>query len=180
MDEDEVRRRTRAWIERVVVGLGLCPFARAPLEAGRVRVAVTDAAGPGAVFEALDAEVDRLVEAAPSRIETTLLACPAFAADDFEAFDELVGLVEAGLRERGLEGVLQVASFHPHFRFGDAPADDPGHWTNRAPFPLLHLLREASVEAAVAEHPDPDAIWRRNVARMRALSLEARRRLRDG
>jgi hypothetical protein len=181
VDEELERARQRcvAWIDRAVVGHGLCPFARAPFEAGRVRVAPTAADTAEAAFEALDAEIDALLAADPRELETTLLVCPRLFADDFEAFLDAVAIAEAAVAERGLEGVLQIASFHPRYRFGDAPPDDPGNWTNRAPVPVLHLLREASVEAAVASHPDPDAIWRRNVARMRAMTAEERERLRQ-
>jgi hypothetical protein len=177
---DRARERCVAWIDRAVVGHGLCPFARAPFEAGRVRVVVTGAATAEGVYDALDAEIEALLGADPREVETTLLVCPRCCPEDFEAFLEVVSVAEAAVAERGLEGVLQIASFHPRYRFGDAPVDDPGHWTNRAPYPVLHLLREDSVEAAVAEHPDPDAIWKRNVAKLRAMTARERERLRDG
>ena len=164
-----VRERTRRWVREAVVGLGLCPFARDPVEAGKVRIAVE----PSAAREACEAAVIREANAllGGDRFETTLVVLPEAPAD-FVEFLELVRELELNW-----EGALQVLAFHPRFVFGDAPLDDPAHATNRAPYPTVHLLREASVTAVIDAHPDPDAIWRRNVRKMRALDDEAREAL---
>jgi len=171
-----VERETRRFVERVVIGLGLCPFARAPWEAGRVGVVVSGARSEAALLGDLSGEIDRLLAAPPDALETTLLVHP-HVLGDFETFNDFLDEADALLAERGLEGVLQVASFHPDYRFAGAPPDDPAHATNRSPWPMLHLLREASVGAAVDAHPDAEAIPARNVALLRELGAERVREL---
>ena len=164
---DAVSARTGRWIREAVVDLGLCPFARVPFEEGRVRIVVSVDSDPVVWASIVDAEASRLLERPSDEVETTLVVLPR-GPEDFLSFNELVGEIE--LRLKPHEGALQLASFHPSFVFADAPADDPGHATNRSPFPTLHLLREASVTAALCDHPDPASIWRRNVRRMREMS----------
>jgi len=170
--EARVLADTRRFVERVVIGLGLCPFAEQPWAQGRVDVCVSTAQEPAALLFDIDTELRRLAEAPIGDLETTLLVHP-HALSDFEAYNDFLGLAEALLRERGYEGVLQLASFHPAYRFEGAPPDDPADATNRSPWPMLHVLREASVEAAVASHPDPEGIPDRNVARLREMGAEA-------
>lgn len=166
----------RRWIEQVVVGHDLCPFARPVLD--RVRYVVSEARDLEALLTDLAAELEALVNAAPARRPTTVLVVPHMLAD-FSDYLDAVELVDAVLADSGLEGEVQVASFHPEYRFADAPADDPAHYTNRSPYPLLHLLREDEVSRAVDAHPDVEAIPERNVAHFRALGLEAVRALLD-
>lgn len=163
---DAVRR----WIEEVVVGLELCPFAARPLHAGRVRFAQCTAADPDAVVGALDAELTRL-DADPA-IDTTVLVLTE-ALPDFDDYNDFLDIADALLEARGLVGTIQIASFHPDYRFADVAADDASHYSNRSPLPLLHLLREDDVGRAVAAHDDPDGIPERNVARLRALGARA-------
>lgn len=155
----------RAWIEAMVVGLDLCPFARRVLHGGLIRYRYAPAADPGDCLEALADELDAL-DAARGH-ETTLLLVPAFT--DFDAFLDLVGAADALIDALGHRGVFQIASFHPAWRFADAPADDPAHFSNRAPCPTVHLLREIDVAAAARLHPDVHGIPTANVARLRAL-----------
>jgi hypothetical protein len=164
-------RETRRFVERVVIELGLCPFARAPWEAGRVDVVVSDATSEQALLEDLGREIDRLGQTSVETLETTLLVHPYVLAR-FEDFNAFLDAAEGLLVARGQEGVLQIASFHPDYRFAGAPEDDPANATNRAPWPMLHLLREASVTAAVDAHPDAEAIPERNVALLRELGAE--------
>jgi len=170
-----VERATRQWIDTIVVGLALCPFARGALERGLVRVVVSDAVdAPAAVQHLADAAADLL--RGDSEDVTTLLVLP----DGFEAFDDyldLVALAEDLLADLGHEGVLQIASFHPDYRFDGDPPDDPAHATNRAPFPTLQLLQEASVARALDGHPDPEGIPERNMAVMRKLGAAGIRAL---
>ncbi|RZO60082.1 MAG: DUF1415 domain-containing protein [Sandaracinaceae bacterium] len=170
---------TARWIEEAVLGLSLCPFARVPWERERVHLALTDAPDEDGVAAALDAEIAALMDAPRSERETSLLVCTGCMAD-FGDFNEFLGVADALLAARGLEGVLQVASFHPAYRFRGEPEDDPAHFTNRSPYPTLHLLREESVSEAVLAHPDPDAIWQRNVVLLRGMSREVLRKLRGG
>jgi hypothetical protein len=162
---------TRRWLERAVIGLNLCPFAKAVHAKGQVRYVLSDADTPQALLEQLGEELLRLRDTPAEAVDTTLLVHPRVLADflDYNDFlDDADALVEA----LGLDGVLQVASFHPDYRFADAPADDIGNATNRSPHPTLHLLREASIERAVAAMPAPEAIYEANIATLEALGAD--------
>lgn len=150
-----------AWVRDFVVRHDLCPFAAGPLRAGRVRFAEC-ADDP---LESLLDEIERLDA---GEADTTLIVLRGFA--DFEDFLDLVAAAEELLEATGLESTYQLASFHPDYRFADAPPDDPANATNRAPHPTLHLLRVADVSRAVDAHPDPEGIPSRNVALLRALA----------
>ncbi|MES2228902.1 MAG: DUF1415 domain-containing protein [Pseudomonadota bacterium] len=176
VDARRVIAHTRAWVERAVVGLNLCPFAKAPLVKGQLRFVVFEGDDPRALLDALCEEMKALVQADPGAVETTLLIHPN-VLQDFDAFNDFLDAADAVLEELGLDGVLQVASFHPQYRFADTAADDPGNATNRAPYPTLHLLREASVERAVAAFPAAEAIYEANIATLEALGAEGWARL---
>ncbi|MQM29892.1 MAG: hypothetical protein CRU78_04820 [Candidatus Accumulibacter phosphatis] len=162
---------TRHWLERAVIGLNLCPFAKGVHSKGQVRYVVSDATDDGSLLADLERELHALVAAAPEEIDTTLLIHPRVLNDfaDFVAFLDLVNVV---LRTQHLEGILQVASFHPDYVFSDTDADDITNSTNRAPFPTLHLLREASLDRAVAAFPDAAAIYERNMETLRDLGSD--------
>ncbi|HEX2540006.1 MAG TPA: DUF1415 domain-containing protein [Caldimonas sp.] len=162
---------TRAWLEHVVIGLNLCPFAKAVVAKGQVRCAVTAASDEAALVISLREELALLAAADPAEIDTTLLICPS-ALPDFDDYNDFLDEADALLREMDLEGVIQVASFHPDYRFADSDPDDVTHATSRSPWPMLHLLREDSVERALAAVPDPDAIVEANVRTLRALGNE--------
>lgn len=162
-----------AWLREAVIGLELCPFAAQPLQQQRVRIHVTPADTVEALLGDLHQECVRLDETPAATLETTLIVIPSMLAD-FDDYNDFLDPAEALLRHFGWEGVYQIASFHPHYRFAGAPAHDPGNLTNRAPYPLLHLLREASVGAAIEAWPDAAGIPERNVARLQAMSTEAR------
>jgi hypothetical protein len=177
--ESTALARIRNWLERGVLGLNLCPFARQPYEAGRVRIVLSDASTDDAVVGDLEEELHRLAKTPVDALETTLLAVPG-RFDDFLDFNDFLDVADALLLGLDYDGEFQIVGFHPDFRFGDAPADDPAHVTNRSPVPIFHLLREASVERAVAELEDPDAIYRRNVERLRELGVEGWEAVLDG
>ncbi len=164
----DVERATRRWLERAVLGLELCPFARGPYEGGRVRIAVSAATGADELAGDLERELKTLADSEPSRLETTLLVHPG-ALVDFLEYNDFLDVADALLDVLDLAGTLQVASFHPDYRFADVAADDPANCTNRSPFPTLHLLRESSVERAVEACDDPDAIYRRNIETLRRI-----------
>ena len=167
----EARRvlaETRAWVERAVIGLELCPFARAVQARGRVRYAWSGASDPQALLERLCEEMHRLARADPQETETTLLVHP-HALLDFLDYNDFLGAADAALEALGYAGTLQVASFHPQYRFAGTEDDDPGNATNRSPYPTLHLLREDSVARAVAAFPEAEAIYERNIETMRRL-----------
>jgi len=159
----------RKWLEQVVVGLNLCPFARGPWSRGEIRLVVCPAREDSGILECLEAELQHLADTPRSEAETTVIILTA-ALGDFLDYNDFLGLAEERLVERDWEGVFQLASFHPHYQFDGTQPDDVENLTNRAPYPLLHLLREESVSEAVDSTPDPDEIPRRNIARMQSLT----------
>jgi hypothetical protein len=159
---------TRHWLERAVIGLNLCPFAKAVYVRGQVRFVLSDATTPEALREDLLRELAALAQADPAVTDTTLLLHPGVLAD-FADYNDFLDVADAAIESLGLAGVLQVASFHPHYCFAGSRPDDIENFTNRSPVPMLHLLREDSVERAVAAFPDPDAIVSRNLATLRRL-----------
>lgn len=174
-EQDEAIEATRRWIERAVIGLGLCPFARKPFEQDGVRIALSDARDTDALLQALSDELTHLANSSPTTCETTLLVHP-HVLQDFLDFNDFLDLADACVEAMGLTGEIQVASFHPHYQFADSDADDIANATNRSPFPTLHLLREASVSRAVDSLADPDAIYQRNIAQLRALGWDGLRK----
>jgi uncharacterized protein len=169
---------TRRWLERAVIGLNLCPFAKAVYAKRQVRFALSDAELEDDLLEELGEELLRLRDTPAEEVDTTLLVHPRVLSDFLE-YNDFLDRVDALIEALELDGELQVASFHPDYRFADADADDSGHCTNRSPYPTLHLLREASLDRAVAAYPDPDAIVERNLATMAALGIEGYRALLD-
>jgi len=169
--ESEVIAATRRWLERAVIGLNLCPFARAPYLKDRVRIVVSTARDEESLLLDLCEELQRLAVSDETQIETTLLVHPQVLGD-FLRFNDFLDLADAALAQMNLEGELQVASFHPDFEFADAPVGDVANFTNRSPFPTLHLLREASIERAVDAVEDAEAIYERNIARLRELGKD--------
>lgn len=158
----------RTWLERAVIGLNLCPFARAPQVQGRIRFGVCAAQDEAAVVEALDSEL-RLLDSEPvERVETTLLILPSVLGD-FLDFNQFLDEADARVERLGLEGRIQVASFHPQYQFAGTAPDDIENFTNRSPLPILHLLRESSIERVVDAIEDPDAIYQRNIETLRRI-----------
>lgn len=168
MNEEDVIAATRQWLERAVIGLNLCPFAKAVYVKNQVRFVVSTARHLDGWLEDLDRELDLLAAADPEAIDTTLLIHPGLLPD-FLDFNDFMQLAEAAVAEHGLEGVIQIASFHPQFQFEGTAPDDLGNYTNRAPFPTLHLLREASIERAVAIFPEAETIYQRNIETLETL-----------
>jgi len=171
LSADRIIAETRAWIEHAVVGLHLCPFARAPLVAGRVRIVCSEARDPEALLAELVDELNLLAELPAERIETTLLV-HTHVLTDFLDYNDFLAVAEGAVAALGLEGVVQIASFHPHYRFEEHAADDIANATNRSPHPLLQLLREESVERALAGMARPEAIFEANIATMERLGRE--------
>lgn len=159
---------TRRWLERAVIGLNLCPFAKAVHVKGQIRYAVTATESADGLLAELGHELQRLAKADPDVCDTTLLIHPR-AMTGFLDFHFFLQEAEAALRRLGLEGTLQIASFHPGYVFAGAADDDIGNYTNRSPHPTLHLLREASIDRAVAAFPDAAAIYDRNIATLQRL-----------
>ena len=162
---------TREWVERAVIGLQLCPFARAPHAKGQVRYAVSGATDVESLLADLVDELTLIAAMPPREIETTLLIHPRVLTD-FEDHNEFLSRAEDALAALELEGVIQIASFHPDYRFAEVAPDDISNATNRSPYPTLHLLREESIEKALALFPDPDSIYEANIATMHRLGQE--------
>ena len=168
MSDEDVIAATRQWIEKAVIGLNLCPFAKAVYVKNQVHYVVSRAPHLDGLLEDLDRELDFLAAADPNETDTTLLIHPALLPD-FLDFNDFMQLADAAIEEHELEGVIQIASFHPQFQFAGTTPDDIGNYTNRAPFPTLHLLREASIERAVAAFPEAETIYERNIETLKAL-----------
>ncbi|MBX3642538.1 MAG: DUF1415 domain-containing protein [Rubrivivax sp.] len=168
MDADAALRATRAWVERAVIGLNLCPFAKAVQAKGGLRYVCSDAADTDALLAALRSELQLLSDTPMDEVETTLLVHPR-VLQDFLDYNDFLGEADALLQQMGLEGTLQIASFHPQYQFAGTRADDIENATNRSPYPTLHLLREASIERAVAAFPEAASIYEANQRRLRAL-----------
>ncbi len=169
MTDEQVLADTRHWIEKAVIGLNLCPFARSVYVKNQVRIVVSHARHLDAFLDELDRELDLLVNTPAEEIDTTLLVHPTLFPDFF-VFNDFLNVVDDVVAEHELVGVIQVASFHPLFQFEGVEPEDISNATNRAPYPVLHLLREASVERAVAtEGGDAEVIVERNIATLREL-----------
>ena len=166
--EAQALAETRAWVDHAVIGLNLCPFAKAPQVRGQVRYVVSAATDPAALLSDLINELEKLAEANPERIETTLLIHPQ-ALGDFAEYTDFVAVAEDTVAELDLEGILQVASFHPDYQFEGTEPDDIENATNRSPYPTLHLIREASIDRAVAAFPEAEAIFEVNIETMQKL-----------
>ena len=167
---------TRRWLERAVIGLNLCPFAKAVHAKGQIRFVLSEATTPETLLEELVAELAWLRDADPQSTETTLLIHPQ-VLNDFLDYNDFLDAADAAVEALDLEGVLQVASFHPDYQFAGTEPDDIGNYSNRSPFPTLHLLREASVSRAVDTFPDADGIVDRNLATLEKLGEQAWRDL---
>jgi hypothetical protein len=162
---------TRTWLERAVIGLQLCPFARAVYVNEQVRYVVSDAQTPIALAEALERELHTLIATDASVIDTTLLIHPQVLTD-FLDYNDFLDIAEATVEALGLEGVVQIASFHPAYQFAGTASGDVTNFTNRSPYPMLHLLREASVSRAVEAFPDAPNIYQRNIETLRRLGAQ--------
>ncbi|GAA0244282.1 DUF1415 domain-containing protein [Rhodanobacter caeni] len=159
---------TTRWVERAVIGLNLCPFARAPLVQGKLRLRVSHARDTDALLDDLCGELQSLNALAPDECETGLLIHP-FVLNDFLDYNDFLDVADAAVQTLGLEGIWQVATFNPRYQFADTSPDDIANFSNRSPWPTLHLLREASVERAMASMSDTDAIYRNNIATLERL-----------
>ena len=177
-DDDTVIAATRAWVDKAVIGLNLCPFAKSVQVRGQVRYVVSRAATPEALYDELCREIDLLAKCDAQETDTTLLIHPDML-QDFGDYNDFLDAADAAVEELGVEGQIQVASFHPAYQFAGTAADDISNCTNRSPYPMLHLLREESIARAVAAIPDAADIYEKNIAAMEALGHEGWERLQE-
>ena len=173
---DEVIAATQNWLDKAVIGLNLCPFAKAVQVKQQIRYVVSQATDEEALLADLLHELQFLRDADPEAVETTLLIHPGVLAD-FLDYNDFLAVADAAVEELDLEGELQVASFHPDYQFADSAPDDLENFSNRSPYPTLHLLRESSIEQAVEAFPDAANIYERNMETLRSLGTEGWKKL---
>ena len=176
LDAALVEARVRRWLERAVIGLNLCPFAKAVYVKEQVRLVFSDATTPEQLVEQLGEELLRLRDTPAEQVDTTLLVHP-YVLGDFLDYNDFLDQADALVEALELDGMLQIASFHPDYQFADSRPDDIENYSNRAPYPTLHLLREDSVSRAVEVYPDADVIVERNYTTLRELGHEGWNRL---
>jgi hypothetical protein len=174
--DDTVIATTRTWLERAVIGLNLCPFAKAVHVKEQIRYVVSAATTPEELLAELVRELEVLAEASPDKIDTTLLMHPQVLGD-FLDYNDFLDLADSALEELQLDGILQIASFHPDYQFDGTEFDDVGNFSNRSPYPTLHLIREESIEQAVAAFPDAADIYERNIETLDKLGVAGWKKL---
>ncbi|MBB3118418.1 DUF1415 domain-containing protein [Pseudoduganella violacea] len=170
-ERDAVIAATEEWLEKAVIGLNLCPFAKSVHVKKQVRYVVSEATTPEELLEQLMDELQLLADTDPEKVDTTLLIHP-HVLTDFEDYNEFLDVADAALEDMQLVGELQVASFHPDYQFADTEKDDIGNYTNRSPYPTLHLLREDSIDRAVEAFPEAEDIFEKNIETMEKLGHE--------
>ena len=170
-DSATVTDHTRQWLEKAVIGLNLCPFAKAPHVKNLVRISVSQARHLDGFLEDLDRELQLLGDTPADELETTLLVHPTLFPD-FDTFNQMLDIADAAVVDNGLEGIVQIAPFHPDFQFEGTDSDDIGNYTNRSPYPTLHLIREDSIAKAAQAFPDASAIFERNIALLEEMGHE--------
>ncbi|EIG24761.1 DUF1415 domain-containing protein [Neisseria sicca] len=170
-DSATVTEHTRQWLEKAVIGLNLCPFAKAPHVKNLVRISVSQARHLDGFLEDLDRELQLLGDTPADELETTLLVHPTLFPD-FDTFNQMLDIADAAVVDNGLEGIVQIAPFHPDFQFEGTDSDDIGNYTNRSPYPTLHLIREDSIAKAAQAFPDASAIFERNIALLEKMGHE--------
>lgn len=167
-ERDRIVADVRHWLTRAVIGLNLCPFAKSVHVKGQVRYVVSEARDEEALLDDLERELGLLAEADPEQVDTTLLIVP-HALADFLAYNDFLYFADRMLGSLRLEGTLQIASFHPQYQFEGTGPDDIENFTNRAPYPILHLLREDSIARAAEAFPEAEDIYERNMETLRSL-----------
>ncbi len=170
-DSATVTDHTRQWLEKAVIGLNLCPFAKAPHVKNLVRISVSQARHLDGFLEDLDRELQLLGDTPADELETTLLVHPTLFPD-FDTFNQMLDIADAAVVDNGLEGIVQIAPFHPDFQFEGTDSDDIGNYTNRSPYPTLHLICEDSIAKAAQAFPDASVIFERNIALLEKMGHE--------
>ncbi len=176
MNQEQVITDTRDWVVKAVIGLNLCPFAKSVHVNDRIRYVVSDATEPEQLLKDLARELLALNRADPLEVDTTLLIHPDVLTD-FLAFNDFLDAADGLVEELKLDGILQIADFHPDYQFEGSELDDIGNYSNRSPYPTLHLLREESIERAVESMPDTAAIYENNLETLDKLGVDGWRAL---
>jgi hypothetical protein len=176
LENAQIIKDTQDWLEKAVIGLNLCPFAKAVHVKQQIRYVVSKAKTEAALLDDLLQELDFLMAADPDEVDTTLLIHP-WVLTDFLDYNDFLDVADGATAEPEFNDALQIASFHPHYQFADTEVDDIANYTNRSPYPMLHLLREASIDRAVAAFPEADAIYEKNMQTLRELGLAGWKKL---
>lgn len=167
---NQFKQNTKDWIEKMVIGLNLCPFAKQPFRTHKIRYVVVEGTLEDLV-KVLVNELKMLVVTEANKIETTLIIHP-YLLTNFYDYNDFLGVADTLLQKEHLEGIIQIASFHPQYQFAGTDQDAAENYTNRSPYPMLHLLREASLEHILAHYPQPELIPERNIETLNRLGLE--------
>jgi hypothetical protein len=168
---DAIIALTQAWLEKAVIGLNLCPFAKAVYVKQQIRYVVSQATDTDALLTELKTELQFLQDSDPAEVDTTLLILPEVLSD-FLDYNDFLDTADETIEDLELDGEIQIASFHPDYQFAGTNADDIENYTNRSPYPILHLLREASIERAVEAFPEAEEIYEKNMETLRKLGLQ--------
>lgn len=174
--KSDVIQQVQQWLEDVVIGLNLCPFAAKPNRNKQIKIHVCEATAEEQLLEEIYQEIKQLDETSVEDLETTLVVAPNLFAT-FDDYNQFLDLVDALIIQMGKEGTYQIASFHPDYCFYDTQPNDAENLTNRSPFPIFHLIREASMEKALKHYPDPEGIPGRNIECVENLSPEQVKKL---
>lgn len=176
MNDNQIEIQTKQWLEDVVIGLNLCPFAAKPNRKRQIRIEVSHAKTEETLLEDILAQLMILDSTAAEDLETTLVVIPDMLQDFFD-YNLFLDWVDALIKQQNWDGIYQVATFHPDYCFGGANPDDDENLTNRSPFPILHLIREASMERVLKHYPNPEQIPDNNIDRVESLSDKEKRQL---
>lgn len=169
--QEQILNEVNQWLDKVVIGLNLCPFASKPFRENQIRFSVSHSTSEANLLEDLQTELNLLAESKPENIETTLLIVPNMLADFYD-YNDFLEYVDALIEDNEWQGIFQVATFHPNYQFGGTKPEDAENLTNRAPYPILHLLREESLEKAIAHYPNPELIPEHNIETVCGLSQD--------
>ncbi|GKT11057.1 MAG: hypothetical protein ISEC1_P0020 [Thiomicrorhabdus sp.] len=172
----QIEQQVRNWLEQVVIGLNLCPFASKPYQDKQIRITISNSQTEADLLSNLTDEFVLMSQTMPEEIETTLLVIPQFLTT-FDDYNQFLDEVDALVEQQGYEGVFQIASFHPDYQFGGTEPNDSENLTNRSPYPILHLIREASLERALKHYPNPELIPENNIERVCTLTEEQKKKL---
>ncbi|UQA51456.1 DUF1415 domain-containing protein [Vibrio sp. ED002] len=175
-DINAITEQVDQWLNDVVIGLNLCPFAAKPQRNKQIKIFVSEASQEGALLEDILLQLIELSSTEPEKLETTLVVVPNML-QDFWDYNFFIDWVEGLIKQQDWEGIFQVATFHPDYCFGGAEPEDDENLTNRSPYPVFHLIREESMEKVLKHYPDPESIPDTNIARVSALSEEERKKL---
>lgn len=175
-DLNAITEQVDQWLNDVVIGLNLCPFAAKPQRNKQIKIFVSEASQEEALLEDILLQLIELSNTEPEKLETTLVVVPNML-QDFWDYNFFIDWVEGLIKQQDWEGIFQVATFHPDYCFGGAEPEDDENLTNRSPYPVFHLIREESMEKVLKHYPDPESIPDTNIARVSALSVEERKKL---